>query len=140
MWDFIKSLFKMPKLSDAHEKLLYVYIEGGVLKVYDLMPGWLLGGNYEDMEKGKDLLERYLETNIKQIKKLSSQPTIIPEVGAMIGQIGAYDYLTKIISKDNFEKLRENPPSAKDVEKICKDIKEEIIKELKQFLELHELL
>lgn len=140
MLDFIKSLFKAPKLSTTNEKLLYVYIEGGTQKIYDLMPGWLLGGNYEDMEKGQDLLEGYLEVNIKQIKKLSTQPILIPEVGVTMGQIGAYDYLTKVVSRDDYEKLCKNPPSAEDVEKLCKTIKDLIIKKVQEFLKSNELL
>lgn len=137
MLDF---LFKKAKLSVDMEKLLNIHIEAGVLNVYDVILGWCLCGKYEDMKKNRGLLGQYLISNQKQIKKLSSQLLLIPEVGASIGFIGAWDYITEVISENKYNKLRKNPPSAEDVDKICRDIYVLVIKEVKEFMKLNELL
>ena len=138
MFDF---LFKQAKLSADMEKLLNIHIEAGVVKyVYDMILGWCLSGKYEDLKEHRGLLGQYLISNRKKIKKISTQSSLIPEIGAAIGFIGASDYITEVISENKYNKLRKNPPSEENVDKVCRDISVLVIKEVKKFLKLNELL
>ena len=137
MLDF---LFKKEKISLDAEKLLYIHIEAGVLSIYDIMPGWLLSGQYEDMKKHRGLLGKYLITNRKNIKKISTQLSLIPDIGTTMGFLGASDYITEVISEKKYHNLRKNPPSEHDVEKICNSVSKLVIKEVEGFLKLNGLL
>ena len=137
MLDF---LFKNEKLSADMEKLLNVHIETGVLSIYDMMLGWCLCGKYEDMKEHRGLLGKYLISNQKQIKKLATRLHLIPELGSAIGFIGARDYITEIISENKYNKLRKSPPSAENIDKICKELSVLVIKEVKEFLKINGLL
>ena len=133
-------LFKNKKFSPDSKKLLDIHIEAGVLSIYDIMLGWLLTGQYEDMKNHRGLLGKYLISNGKKIKKLSTQLSLIPDIGTTIGFVGSQDYITEVISKNKYDKLRKNPPSAQDADKICKSVLKLVIKEVDEFLKLNELL
>ena len=117
----LKNIF-IKKFSERDIEFLNIGIQTGALKLYDIMPGWIIGSNYEAMKKNRGLLAMFLVSNRNKIRKLPGNYEELINVGGELGLVGMSDFLTEIISYAQYKKFKGSLPTAKQMEAYHKKL------------------